>query len=177
VNTKDVLLGVFVILTIVFASAAFIEYGQITTSTATSTTTWTHTTTTISATTQTNTITTTGTITQTSFSSVSMMFLSASGYATGPGGFMPVWGGDAYLFDCAGEAATPQGCTHQVTSTLAPYPSYVINIKYPFANQTEPSWANCLWTVQGTTPEQGYAYCVPINSTSFIVGEQSPPHL
>src|ERR1022692_1878597 len=37
--------------------------------------------------------------------------------------------------------------------------SYVINIRYPFANQTEPPWANCLYTVQRITPGQGYANC------------------
>ena len=46
-----------------------------------------------------------------------------------------------------------------------------MNIKYPFANQTEPYWANCLWTVQGTTAEQGYANCISVNSTSFIMGQ------
>ncbi|MDV3244077.1 MAG: hypothetical protein LYZ66_02730 [Nitrososphaerales archaeon] len=116
------------------------------------------------------------TATSAPFVSPFLIYLSASGYCSViPGGSVPCWGGDAYVFNCVSEAASPQGCTHQVTSTLAPYPSYVINIRYPFANQTGPSWANCLWTVQGI--EQGYAACVTINSTSFAVGIQAPPHL
>ena len=176
-NTKNALLGVFVILTVIFASWTFIEYGKVNTSVSTSTTTRMLATTTTSATTLTSTITTTDTTIQTSFSAISWIFLSASSYATGPGGYAPSWGGNAYLFNCASAAATPQGCTQQVTSTLAPYPSYVINIKYPFANQSVPSWANCLWTVQGITPGQDYAYCISVNSASFIMGEQAPPHL
>jgi hypothetical protein len=156
VNTKNGLLGVFVILTIVFASSTLIEHGQVTTSTTTTTTI------------QTDTTTTTRTIIQSNVSTGSWMFLSVSGNCTGP-----CFGGDAYVFNCASAAATSQGCT---TSTTGPYPSYVMNIKYPFANQTEPSWANCLWTVQGITQGQGYAYCISINSTSFIMGEQAPPH-
>jgi len=153
VNTKGVLLGVFVILTIVFASSTFIEHGQVTTSTTTSTT------------------------TQTSVSFGSWIYLSADGYATDAGRYVPSWGGDAYLFNCASSAATTQGCTGQVTSTLVPHPSYFVNVRYPYANQTEPSWANCLWTVEGIPAGQGYGYCTLINSTSFIVGDQAPPHL
>ena len=164
-NTKNVLLGVFVILTVVFVSLTLIEYGQVTTSTTTTTMTQTNTTTT----------TTTRTIIQTNVSTNSWTFLSVSGNC-GPGRpaaagqELPCFGGDAYVFNCASAAATSQGCT---ASTTAPYSSYVMNIKYPFADQAEPSWANCLWTIaQG----QGYAYCISINSTSFIVGEPALPH-
>jgi hypothetical protein len=108
----------------------------------------------------------------------SYIYLSAGGFCSGPGGYEPCWGGtDAYVFDCASSAATPEGCTQIVTSTLAPYPSYTIDIRYPFTNQTTPSWANCLWTVAGVTPGQGYAYCISVNSTSFVIGEQAGPHL
>lgn len=108
--------------------------------------------------------------------SSSFDFLSAAGICTQRGGYAPCWGGDAYVFDCASSAATSQGCTQRVTSAKAPYPSYTINIRYPFTNQTEPSWANCLWTVHGITHGQGYAYCISVNSTSFVVGEQPPAH-
>ena len=111
----------------------------------------------------------------------SFTYLSASSICTGPGGYAPCWGGDAYVFNCASAAATQKGCIQQVVTTIltevSPPPSYVINIRYPFANQTEPSWANCLWTEQGITPGQGYANCMLVNSTSFIMGIQAPPHL
>jgi hypothetical protein len=103
-------------------------------------------------------------------------YVTASCFASAPGGNAPCWGsGDPYIFNCTSEAATPQGCTQQVNITLAPYPSYTVNVKYPFANQSGPSWANCLWTVQGIIPGQGYAICIPITSNSFIMGEQGPP--
>ena len=163
-NTKNVLLGVFVILTIVFASLTLIEHGQVTISTTTTTMTQTNTTT-----------TTTRTIIQTNVLTSSWMFLSVSGNC-GPGRpaaagqELPCFGADAYVFNCASAAATSQGCT---TSTTGPYP--IMNIEYPFADQAEPSWANCLWTVQGIAQGQGYAYCISINSTSFIMGEQALP--
>jgi hypothetical protein len=94
------------------------------------------------------------------------------------GGYTACWGtGSPYVFNCASSAATSEGCTQKVTSTLAPFPSYTINIRYPFTNATTPSWANCLWTVPGASPGQGYAYCVSLNSTSFVIGIQAPPHL
>jgi hypothetical protein len=88
----------------------------------------------------------------------------------------------AYIFGCRAAAATLQGCTQDVTTTLAPYSSYAINIRYPFANQTTEqinkagSWpVNCLLTLQGAVPEglasQTYNYCIPIGENSFVVGE------
>ncbi len=114
--------------------------------------------------------------------SSAFIYLTASAICTGPGGYAPCWDGDPYVFTCPANLlsgpATTQTCTQEVTSLLAPHPSYVINITIPYVNQTgEPSWANCMWTVQGITPGQGYAYCVAINSTSFTMGEQAPPHL
>ncbi|MDG6928459.1 MAG: hypothetical protein JRN39_00140 [Nitrososphaerota archaeon] len=103
------------------------------------------------------------------------LYLTASGICTVGAAYEPCWGSDqAYVFNCAG--AAPEGCTQRVVSTIAPYPSYVVNVKYPFANQTEPSWSNCLWTVEGASPEQGYAVCSPVNSTAFMVGTPGPPH-
>jgi hypothetical protein len=123
----------------------------------------------------------TQTVTTTDYAFPGYIFLSASGICAGSGGYDPCWGGSAYVFDCAGAAATQQGCAQQVVTTLStqlsPLPSYVVNIRFPFYNQSVPSWTNCLWTVAGTSPGQGYAYCALVNSTSdFIMGIQSPPH-
>jgi hypothetical protein len=107
----------------------------------------------------------------------SPLYLTASAICTGPGGYLPCWGGEAYIFNCADAAATPQGCSQQVTGTLAPRPSYFIDVRYPYYNQTEPLGANCLWTVGTIAPEQGYAHCTSTNSTSFFVSIQAPPHL
>ena len=83
------------------------------------------------------------------------------------------------FFNCAAAASTLQGCTQKViyagVPLVSPVPSYVINIRYPFTNQTAPWWANCVWTVQGITPGQGYGYCMSVNSTSFALGEPTPP--
>ncbi len=51
----------------------------------------------------------------------------------------------------------------------------MINITIPSNTQTLPQWANCSWDVQGTAPLQGYGYCVPVNSTAFIMGMPGPP--
>ena len=109
-------------------------------------------------------------------------YLTAGTICTGPGGYVPCFGGSMpnntpYFFNCAAAAATPQGCTQKVTYTGVPLvsqvPSYVINIR--FTNQTAPWWANCLWSVQGTTAGQEYGYCMMVSSTSFALGEPTPP--
>jgi hypothetical protein len=102
------------------------------------------------------------------------LYIDATGYSKGPGGIGPSLGGDAYVFDCLAAAASPNGCTQTVTSTLSPYPSYVINIRYPFTNSTTPSWANCLTTENESS---GYARCIPITSAAFVVfeGDVMPP--
>ena len=174
-NTKNVLLGIFVILTIIFVSSTLIEYGQDTTLTSTTTTT--------------GTITSATTLTVTSAqllpTNVSLLYLTASGVCWGPGGNEPCWGGDdPYIFNCESTAATPEGCIQQVDTTLTPsaVSNYTIDVKYPFSNQTtqewnqlEPSFVNCLWTVQGDYPGQGYAHCISITSISFIMGEPAGP--
>jgi hypothetical protein len=105
------------------------------------------------------------------------LYLTASGECSGPGGNEPCFSNnDPYIFSCAGAASTPQGCTQKVTSTLVPAASYTINILYPFVNgttekinQIEPSAVNCLWTVQGGVPGQGYAHCISLTQTSFVM--------
>jgi len=75
-------------------------------------------------------------------------YLTDEGYYLPRGGYAPLWGAfDAHLFDCVALASTAQGCTQRVTSSIPPSSSYVINIRYPFTNSTEPSWANCIWTI------------------------------
>jgi len=138
--------------------------------------------------TSTSTITTTMTISGTEFlpANMTLEYLSASGSCFGPGGYEPCWDSgynvSAYVFNCGSAAATPQGCAQQVISTLIPAAVYTINIRYPFSNQTTqeinqivPSLVNCLWSVQGDVPLQGYAHCISLTSTSFIMGEQAPP--
>jgi hypothetical protein len=123
------------------------------------------------------------TISQPPSTNVSLLYLSASGVCSGPGGNEPCWdNNDAYIFDCANSAATPEGCDQVVISALIPADYYTINIQYPFTNQTtkeinelEPSLINCLWTVRGNPQTQGYAHCLSLNSVSFIVGEQAMP--
>lgn len=115
--------------------------------------------------------------TATTISPTSFAYLTVADNATcmAGGQLAPCWGSNnPYTFDCLSAAATPQGCTQQVTNPLANQ-SYVITVFYPFSNQTEPLWANCWWTVQGEIGEQGYAYCNPVNSTSFIIGIPAPP--
>ena len=110
----------------------------------------------------------------------SLVYISASDYCLAgyPNHYVPCWGNDntgetAYVFNCTNEAATPQGCTQRVTSTLAPHPSYTINTRWPFTNSTEPVWANCLWAVGGAG--EGYGYCASFNSTAFVMGQYLAP--
>jgi hypothetical protein len=107
----------------------------------------------------------------------SLIYLSNDCYATGAGGYIPCFGSShPYVFNCAAAAATSQGCTQEVTSALAPHPSYIINIRYPFILSSASSWANCQWIVSGATgavSESGH--CFSSNSTSFVVGGQAPP--
>jgi len=58
-----------------------------------------------------------------------------------------------------------------VVSDISAYASYGISVT-SYRNQSEP-WANCAYKA-GFATEQG-AYCVPLNSTAFILGEPAPP--
>jgi hypothetical protein len=79
---------------------------------------------------------------------------------------------DPYVFDCAAAAATPQGCTEQVNITGTTNESFTITIHYPSAGG-QPG-QNCNY-VQILPPpfesEPNNAYCIPINSTSFLISE------
>lgn len=89
----------------------------------------------------------------------------------------------AFIFDCKASAATSQGCTENITSSLDAHLAYTVNILYPFTNQTTeqinktgPSPVNCLLmdlSPAQDTMSQDYAYCLPIGPNSFVVGEQA----
>jgi len=127
--------------------------------------------TTTATSTETTTIIATSTETTVTTSDTSFAYL-ATGICTVGSSYGPCWGTPIYTFNCFNAATTAQGCTKNVTSTLAPYPSYTINIRYPLNNQSaEPTWSNCLWALQGSTPDREYAYCSIVNATAFIMGE------
>jgi len=84
-----------------------------------------------------------------------------------------VLGGEAYIFNCADAAATPQGCWQQVTSTPAPRPSYFVDVRYPFTTNR---------AVMGELPVgswqngSGTGLCsLHINQFDFILREHTSP--
>jgi hypothetical protein len=104
------------------------------------------------------------------------LYIDAGGYSIWPTGAGPAVGMNAYVFNCIAAAASPDGCTQTVTVTEWPYPSYVINIRYPFTNSTTPASANCLTTPGIIVNESsGYARCIPITLTAFVVFEVDLP--
>ena len=113
------------------------------------------------------------TVTTTASSSMSFAYLSTYGGCSAGGKAAPCWGSPAYVLNCLSAAKTQQGCT-QLVSTTTPNWNFTINLRYPFSNQTAPSWANCLWSMQGGIPGQGFGHCSPVNSTSFTIGEPAP---
>jgi hypothetical protein len=77
-----------------------------------------------------------------------------------------------HLFDCDPASSTQSGCTQVVVSSLDPKWNYTINIRHPYLNQmNEPSWANCVYTVEGTAFVSQYAYCISISPTAFILSQ------
>lgn len=120
------------------------------------------------------TVTRTTTVTSTALSSQSLAYLSYAGGCEAGGEAVPCWGNSPYLFNCLGEAETPQGCTRLVVTT-SPGSNFSVNVKYPSMNKTQPSWANCSWSVPGVAGQQGYGYCTLVNATSFTVGKPAPP--
>jgi hypothetical protein len=94
------------------------------------------------------------------------------------------------VFNCLAAAALPSGCAAQLTAlpgeTMSTPPvgdnggpgvnSPVLNntltVWYPYVGlaANEPSWANCMYAVaHGPSAETQYAFCVALNSTSFVV--------
>jgi hypothetical protein len=165
-NSRSALLGLFVALTIVLASTTVYESGIRTTLTSTSTLTNTLT----STLTQTSTKTTTSSI----LTANGFQFITGSGICTASGALAPCWGEPAYVFnDCPLSllSGPPQSCSGVVVSDVSAYASYSISVT-SYRNQSEP-WANCAYQA-GFATERG-AYCVPLNSTAFILGEPAPP--
>ena len=76
----------------------------------------------------------------------------------------------AFIFNCAAQAATASGCTTQVLSS-GPWnaTSYTITVRYPYIGQPgEPTGINCMFSVPGYTSSP-YAYCFMTNATAFAL--------
>ncbi len=76
----------------------------------------------------------------------------------------------AFIFNCAAQAATASGCTTQVPSS-GPWSatSYTITVRYPYTGQPgEPAGDNCMFSVPGYTASP-YAYCFMVNATAFAL--------
>jgi hypothetical protein len=153
--------GLLVALTIVLASTTVYESGARTIVTSTST--------------STNTLTSTSIVTATSslLTAYGFQFITGSGICTANGALVPCWGEPAYVFDCPPSLPTEpyESCSQFVVSDVSAYASYGISVT-SYSNQSE-QWANCAYQA-GFAAEQG-AYCVPLNSTAFILGEPAPP--
>jgi len=73
----------------------------------------------------------------------------------------------AFIFDCAAQAASASGCTTQVPSSLGA--SYTITVWYPYTGQPgEPAGDNCKYSVPGDTAPP-YAHCFMVNATAFAL--------
>ena len=101
-----------------------------------------------------------------------------------------VFGGtisDALVFNCLAAAALPSGCAGQITALSgevfppvnnsgpafnSPVLNNTVTVWYPYVGNAakEPSWANCMYAVaHGPSAATEFAFCVSLNSTSFIV--------
>ena len=75
----------------------------------------------------------------------------------------------AFIFNCAAQAATASGCTTQVPSSGQWGTSYTITVRYPYTGQPgEPAGDNCMFSVPGDTVSP-YAYCFMVNATAFAL--------
>ena len=86
----------------------------------------------------------------------------------------------AIVFDCAQTAASPQGCTKTFATTpvYAGGTVYVYSIRvwYSYRNYTaEVSWINCAFEIVRPLSGPWGGYCMPINSSSFLVSEPIIP--
>ncbi len=96
----------------------------------------------------------------------------------GPWSPSPCFGprSDAVVFNCMKAAATSQGCTQRVYYKGNASESYVVTVWYPYFNSTANSEGyNCKLAFYPETVHTGYAYCMSVNSTSFLVAQPSPP--
>ena len=79
---------------------------------------------------------------------------------------------DPYVFNCAAAAATPQGCTEQVNITGTTNESFTITIHYPSTGGSPGQNCNYVQLLPPPFESEPYnAYCIPINSTSFLISE------
>ena len=73
----------------------------------------------------------------------------------------------AFIFNCAAQAASASGCTTQVPSSLGG--SYTITVWYPYTDHPgEPAGDNCKFSVPGDTGSP-FAYCFMVNATAFAL--------
>lgn len=93
---------------------------------------------------------------------------------------------NAYLFNCLKDAGTNLGCAQLILNSSNPQANYTITIwfphTYPPSVKINPmngtSWVNCIYEAKLASGQQqgpDYAYCVPFNSTSFLVSEEGGP--
>jgi hypothetical protein len=75
----------------------------------------------------------------------------------------------AFIFNCAAQAATASGCIAQVPSSGPWGTSYTITVQYPDTGQPgEPAGDNCMFSVPGDTGLP-YAYCFMVNASAFAM--------
>jgi hypothetical protein len=84
----------------------------------------------------------------------------------------------AYVFNCLAAAASPSGCTQNVTSSLIPSSSYSITIWYPYASppSSNRTWANCMDVLDGKY-YPSYDYCITVSPEGFILSQPGGPPL
>jgi hypothetical protein len=82
----------------------------------------------------------------------------------------------ALLFSCP--TAATDGCTLHIYNDLV-RANFSITVWYPRIGQAnEPAWANCEYSVivlpggQPVPGGPGFAYCIPIGASAFVVAEQ-----
>ena len=80
---------------------------------------------------------------------------------------------DAFIFDCATQAATASGCTTNVSAGIGNAPSrtapFTITVWYPYLNQPgEPAYDNCKFSVPGDTVNT-FGQCFVVNATAFAM--------
>jgi hypothetical protein len=81
----------------------------------------------------------------------------------------------AIVFSCAAAAAAPQGCTATLNGSGSAYPRYSITIWFPYVQQSQPpNPFNCEYSVPVDGISQNLAYCISLNSMSFILSLPQP---
>jgi hypothetical protein len=102
---------------------------------------------------------------------------------------------EALVFNCLAAAALPSGCAAQIAplpgevmqtppvgnntgpGVNSPVLNNTVTVWYPYVGTAanEPPWANCGYAAaHGPSTTTQFAFCVPLNSTSFIVSGPVP---